>query len=139
MSGRHFILARRRVLRTPSLPPAFVAECPRFELQVPNLKSMKLTYRKATCPVFFCAMPLSPVVPFDVLSPFHCRVFFVCACLCCCVRYLHSMRLVCVWSLVCPLIGSFIALSVRSFVRLFVFLSVRSLVGVWVYCFFGIC
>ena len=41
------------------------------------------------------------------------------------------MRLVCVWSLVCSLIGLFIALSVRSFVRSLVFsFSVRSLVDV---------
>ena len=48
------------------------------------------------------------------------------------------MRLVCVWSLVCSLIGSFIALSVRSFVRSLVcfFLSVRLLM--LVKCFFGL-
>ena len=37
---------------------------------------------------------------------------------------------VCVWLLVCSLIGSFIALSVCSFVRSLVFFSVRSLVDV---------
>ena len=58
--------------------------------------------------------------------------FSVYTCFCCCVWCLHlvfSMRLVCVWSLICPLIGLFIALSVRSFVRSF-FFSVRSLVDV---------
>ena len=74
------------------------------------------------CPVF-CAMPLSPVVPFDVLFTFlMLSRGSVCTCLCCCVWCLHlvfSMRLVCVWSLVCSL--------VRSLLRLIAFQKMGSI------------
>ena len=74
-------------------------------------------------PVVSCVLLCNVV---DVPFPYAVAWFSVCAC----VRYLHlvfSMQLVCVWSLDCPLIGSFIAFVcsfIRSFACLF-FLSVR--------------
>ena len=119
-------------------------------------------------PLVSCGPPWSLWSPVVSCRALWCAVHFpyavvwysVCTCFCCCVWCLHlvfSMRLVCVWSLVCPLIGSFIALSVRSFVRSLVcffclFVSLvdvnllflwSGIVGSWLVsfarCFWSIC